>query len=76
MGGQKQMPAVNTIGSENIVDLDARFSKRELKEQKKENKETRTKVILRPISDGEFQFVPFGEDTTKGVKIGADLPDL
>ncbi|GAU26121.1 hypothetical protein TSUD_225840 [Trifolium subterraneum] len=30
----------------------------------------------RPIPDGEFELVPLGEDPTKGVKIGADLPDL
>ncbi|GAU10075.1 hypothetical protein TSUD_423040, partial [Trifolium subterraneum] len=30
----------------------------------------------RPIPDGEFEIVPLGEDPTKGVKIGADLPDL
>ncbi|GAU40449.1 hypothetical protein TSUD_397690 [Trifolium subterraneum] len=30
----------------------------------------------RPIPDGEFELVPIGEDPAKGVKIGADLPDL
>ncbi|GAU20984.1 hypothetical protein TSUD_201330 [Trifolium subterraneum] len=32
--------------------------------------------LFRPIPDGEFELVPLGEDPTKGVKIGADLPDL
>ncbi|GAU50120.1 hypothetical protein TSUD_192410 [Trifolium subterraneum] len=31
---------------------------------------------LSSIPDGEFELVPLGEDPTKGVKIGADLPDL
>ena len=30
----------------------------------------------RPIPDGDFELVPLGEDPTRGVKIGADLPDL
>ena len=30
----------------------------------------------RPISDGYFELVPLGEDPTRGVKIGADLPGL
>ncbi|GAU10518.1 hypothetical protein TSUD_423590, partial [Trifolium subterraneum] len=34
------------------------------------------KESYRPIPDGEFELVPLGEDPTKGVKIGADLPDL
>ncbi|GAU19161.1 hypothetical protein TSUD_89260 [Trifolium subterraneum] len=34
------------------------------------------KENYRPIPDGEFELVPLGEDPTKGVKIGADLPDL
>ncbi|MCH82204.1 hypothetical protein A2U01_0003004 [Trifolium medium] len=74
-GSQKQMPAVNTIKLENAVDLDSRFSKKELKEQKKEN-ESLSKEILLPIPNGEFEIVTFGEDPSKGVKIGADLPDL
>ncbi|GAU40198.1 hypothetical protein TSUD_375060 [Trifolium subterraneum] len=31
---------------------------------------------LSHIPDGEFELVPLGEDSTKGIKIGADLPEL
>ena len=33
-------------------------------------------IHARPIPDGDFKLVPLREDPTKGVKIGADLPDL
>ena len=29
-----------------------------------------------PIPDGDFKLIHLGEDPTRGVKIGADLPDL
>ena len=31
---------------------------------------------VRPIPDGDFELVSLREDPTRGVKIGADLPDL
>jgi hypothetical protein len=63
------------------VDLDSRFSKREHKEEKmlkKVNMESdeASKQNYRPIPDGEFEVIPLGEDPSKGVKIGDDLPEL
>ncbi|MCI36019.1 hypothetical protein A2U01_0057241 [Trifolium medium] len=46
------------------------------KEEKQKDKEPETKKIYRPIPDGDFEIVPLGEDPTKGIKIGAGLPDL
>ncbi|MCI62702.1 hypothetical protein A2U01_0083959, partial [Trifolium medium] len=43
--------------------------------EKEEDKEA-SKKIFRPIPDGEFELVPLGEDPSKSVKIGADLPPL
>ncbi|GAU49855.1 hypothetical protein TSUD_129970 [Trifolium subterraneum] len=49
-------------------------------ERKQEKKAIKDDLLIkenyRPIPDGEFELVPLGEDPTKGVKIGADLPDL
>ncbi|GAU37149.1 hypothetical protein TSUD_293060 [Trifolium subterraneum] len=51
-----------------------------VKERKQEKKAIKYDLLIkenyRPIPDGEFELVPLGEDPTKGVKIGADLPDL
>ncbi|XP_045791889.1 uncharacterized protein LOC123886628 [Trifolium pratense] len=63
------------------IDLDSRLSKKENKEEKKLRKENKeedeaSKEHHRPIPDGEFELVPFGEDPSKGVKIGTGLPDL
>ncbi|GAU18440.1 hypothetical protein TSUD_231770 [Trifolium subterraneum] len=59
------------------VELDARTSKKERKQEKKTGKDDLLiKENYRPIPDGEFELVPLGEDPTKGVKVGADLPDL
>ncbi|MCI79134.1 hypothetical protein A2U01_0100405, partial [Trifolium medium] len=60
---------VNAIDLEDTVKLNARLSKKELKEPKKEKKELLSKEILRPIPDGEFENLPFSEDTSKDVKI-------
>ncbi|GAU18261.1 hypothetical protein TSUD_176030 [Trifolium subterraneum] len=63
--------------TEDEVELDARTSKKERKQEKKIGKDDLLiKENYRPIPDGEFELVPLGEDPTKGVKIGADLPDL
>ncbi|MCI47376.1 hypothetical protein A2U01_0068617, partial [Trifolium medium] len=35
-----------------------------------------SKKIFRPIPDGNFELIPLGEDPSRGVKIGADLPAL
>ncbi|GAU49214.1 hypothetical protein TSUD_369830 [Trifolium subterraneum] len=48
--------------------------------RKQEKKASKDDLLIkenyRPIPDGEFELVPLGDDPTKGVKIGADLPDL
>ncbi|CAJ2661783.1 unnamed protein product [Trifolium pratense] len=63
------------------VDLDSRTSKKEHKEEKKLKKEEKqddeaSKEHYRPIPDGDFEIVQFGDDPEKGVKIGTGLPDL
>ncbi|GAU32496.1 hypothetical protein TSUD_317030 [Trifolium subterraneum] len=74
---EAKLPGVNSISVEDEVELDARTSKKERKQEKKIGKDDLLiKESYRPIPDGEFELVPFGEDPTKGVKIGADLPDL
>ena len=59
-----------------MVELDPRFTKEDLKEQKKEQKDPLSAKLLRPIPDGEFELVPFGDDPSKNFKIGKDLPEL
>ncbi|GAU46749.1 hypothetical protein TSUD_402740 [Trifolium subterraneum] len=74
---EAKLPGVNSISTENEVELDARTSKKERKQEKKTGKDDLSiKENYRPIPDGEFELVPLGEDPTKGVKVGADLPDL
>ncbi|GAU50103.1 hypothetical protein TSUD_374520 [Trifolium subterraneum] len=64
-----------------LVDLDSRHSKQEHKEEKnlrKEKKEgdTARKENLRPIPDGDFVLILLGEDPSRNLKIGKDVPDL
>ncbi|GAU10242.1 hypothetical protein TSUD_421550, partial [Trifolium subterraneum] len=74
---EAKLPGVNSISTKDLVELDARTSKKERKQEKKTGKDDLLiKENYRPIPDGEFELVPLGEDPTKGVKIGADLPDL
>ncbi|GAU18714.1 hypothetical protein TSUD_80020 [Trifolium subterraneum] len=74
---ETKLPGVNSISTEDGVELDARTSKKERKQEKRAGKDDLLiKENYRPIPDGEFELVPLGEDPTKGVKIGADLPDL
>ncbi|KAK2376303.1 hypothetical protein QL285_077105 [Trifolium repens] len=62
------------------VELDSRYYKKEHREEKKLRKKKEeddaSKENLRPIPDGDFELVLFGEDPARGVKIGAGLPDL
>ena len=60
----------------NLVGLDPRFTKEDLKEQKREQKDPLNVKLLRPIPDGEFELVPFGDDLSKNFKIAKDLPEL
>ncbi|MCI85564.1 hypothetical protein A2U01_0106843, partial [Trifolium medium] len=48
---------------------------KKLRKEKEELVEA-TKEIPRLILDGEFEFVPLGEDPSRGVKIGTGLLDL
>ncbi|GAU50258.1 hypothetical protein TSUD_409040 [Trifolium subterraneum] len=74
---ETKLPGVNSITTEDAVELDARTSKKERKQEKKAIKDDLLiKENYRSIPDGEFELVPLGEDPPKGVKIGADLPDL
>jgi len=59
-----------------LVELDPRFTKEDLKEQKREKKDPLNAKILRSIPDGEFELVPFGDDTSKNFKISKDLLEL
>jgi hypothetical protein len=68
-----KMFAVNAIEGNNHVDLDARITEEELKD---ENEDPITKKVHRPIPDGEFEITPLGEDPAKGIKIGAGMPEL
>ncbi|MCI41354.1 hypothetical protein A2U01_0062587, partial [Trifolium medium] len=72
---KQKMPTVNSIGTPNPVDIDARLTKKEHKEEKQKDKQPETEKIYRPIPDGDFEIIPLGEDPTKGIKIGAGLPD-
>jgi len=59
-----------------LVELDPKFTKEDLKEQKRGKKDPLNAKLLRPIPDGEFKLVPFGDDPSKNFKIGKDLPKL
>ncbi|GAU10324.1 hypothetical protein TSUD_417530, partial [Trifolium subterraneum] len=64
-----------------LVDLDSRHSKQEHKEEKKLRKDKKegdaaSKENLRPIPDGDFELIPLGEDPSRNLKIGKDVPDL
>jgi hypothetical protein len=58
-----------------LVELDPRFTKEDLKEQKREKKDSLNAKLLRPDPDGEFELVSFGSDSLKNFKIGKDLPE-
>ncbi|GAU41698.1 hypothetical protein TSUD_94190 [Trifolium subterraneum] len=64
-----------------LVDLDSRHSKQEHKEEKKLRKDKKegdaaSRDNLRPIPDGDFELIPLGEDPSRNLKIGKDVPDL
>jgi len=71
----KGKAAAGTLDT-NLVELDPRFTKEDLKELKREKKDPLNAKLLRPIPDGEFELVPFGNDPSKNFKIGKDLPEL
>jgi len=71
----KGKAAASTLDT-NLVEVDPRFTKEDLKEQKREKKDPLNTKLLRPIPDGEFEFVPFGNDPSKNFKIGKDLTEL
>jgi hypothetical protein len=63
----------NTLDS-NLIELDPRFTKLERKQLKKEKKEPLNMEILRPIPDGHFELIPFGDDPAKCFKLGKGIP--
>jgi hypothetical protein len=71
----KGKAAASTLDT-NLVELDPRFSKEDLKEQKREKKDPLNSKLIRPIPEEEFELVPFGNDPSKNFKIGIDLPEL
>jgi len=68
--------AAASIPDANLVELNPRFTKEYLKEQKREQKDPLSAKLLRPIHDGEFELVPFRDNPSKNFKIGKDLPEL
>jgi hypothetical protein len=60
----------------NLVELDPRYPKEDLREQEREKKDPLNVKLFRPILDREFKMVPFGDDPSKNFKIGNDLPEL
>ena len=60
----------------NLVELDPRFTKEDLKEQKREKKDPLNAELLRLVPDGEFELVPYGNDPSKNFKIDKDLSKL
>jgi len=57
----KGKAAASTLDA-NLVELDPRFTKEDLKEQKREKKDPFNAKLLRPIPDGEFELIPFEND--------------
>jgi len=45
-----------------MIELHPKFTKSDLKEQKKEKKDPLNVEILRPIPDGDFALTPFKDD--------------
>ncbi|XP_024630764.1 uncharacterized protein [Medicago truncatula] len=68
----KGKAAASTLDA-NLVELDPRFTKEDLKEQKREKKDQFNSKLLRPVPDGEFELVPFGDDPSKNFKIEGPL---
>ncbi|CAJ2652108.1 unnamed protein product [Trifolium pratense] len=48
---------------------------KKLRKEKKEDDEA-SQEHRRPVPDGEFELMPFGEDPSRAVKIGTGLPEL
>jgi hypothetical protein len=57
--------AAASILDANLVEFDPRFTKEDLKEQKREKKDPLNAKLLRPVPDGEFELVPFGNAPSK-----------
>jgi len=60
----------------NLIELDPTFNKSDRKELKKEKNDPLNVEILRPIPDGDFELVPFGDVPSKSFEIGKELPEL
>ncbi|GAU46047.1 hypothetical protein TSUD_191180 [Trifolium subterraneum] len=72
---ETKMPGINSISTEDAVELDARTSKKERKQETKAIKDDLLiKENYRLIPDGEFELVPLCEDPTKGS--AAEMPGI
>ncbi|GAU44435.1 hypothetical protein TSUD_129290 [Trifolium subterraneum] len=67
---------VNTINRQGQILREQADNMRGQNELIREQNQRIREENYRRIPDGEFELVSLGEDLTKGVKIGADLPDL
>jgi hypothetical protein len=57
MKAEHKMPAINTVGEQDSIELDARTSKKERKEAKRDSE---LNEVFCPILDGEFEIIPLG----------------
>jgi len=60
----------------NLVELNPRFTKEDLKEKKREPKHPLNAKLLRPIPGGEFELVPFEDDPSKNFKMARIFQNL
>jgi len=54
-----------------LVELDPRFTKEDLKEQKMEKKDPFNAKLLRPIPDGELELLPLGNNPSKNFNLAS-----
>jgi len=62
-----------------LVELDPRFTKEDLKEQKREKKDPLNAKLLRPIPNGEFELIPLETTprrTSRSARIFQNLSKL
>ena len=69
ISGEKKTVAIKNEA--NLVELDSRFNKIEMKEYTK--KDLLYPEILRPIHDGNFERVHFCEDPSKNFKLPSEI---
>ncbi|CAJ2656849.1 unnamed protein product [Trifolium pratense] len=78
------LDAIFQADNESLRSFIERFNKEAVQENKDEKKLRKEKKEddeasqehRRPVPDGEFELMPFGEDPSRAVKIGTGLPEL